>query len=324
MKKIIKVVFVVVLMFGLVGCATKKAKEPKEIMDILKKEEYILYFKTSKDGNYYNEKLEAHKPAVSLDSGVAYPGNVINVYRLKEEPKEISMEIRKGVGICFAMEEDTIHYTLNNVTYTKNTKTDDETYNYAIAGQSGKDKEVKESYTKLLEGLDITEDELLSFYKWSEENIQKEVLGKLQESYKNKQPLTNDQMNSFLTEQGVLVEKTDSKLFVIDSDTQVVIYYLNGKTAKESAICVMSTENFQNGGAKDAVYLNYFNDSLEATTILGTELIYDMTAGKGAGGTPQQIEELSIAGKSIKESYLKFLDTCNITENEFKTFIATY
>lgn len=308
------------LMFGMVGCGGQVAKEPKEVLDILKKSEYTLYFKTTENGNYYDEKLKSYKPATSTEGGLSYPDEVVNNYRLIEEPKEISMEIRKGIGIYFSIEGTSIHYTLSGVTYTKDTKTGKETYVYAKEGESGKDKEIKESYTKTLEALDIMEDELVSFGTWCEENIKKEVLEKLQDLYKNKQPLTNDQMKSFLNEQGIIVEKSEDKIYVIDSTANIFIYYLKGASAKQDVICVLDTDDSKS----DYVYLKYINDNLEAGNMLGTDIIYNMTMDKGVGGTAKQIEEIAAASKTIKESYLHFLATYCLTEEEFQNFITTY
>lgn len=326
MKKIVKLVIAMTITLGLIGCSGSSTS-PEKVLKILEDNDYTIYFKISETSNYYTSDIKEFKASKDKNSGLVYPGESIAKPRLAQEPKEItSMEIRKGISSSFSINDkkDTLQYMFNNIVYLKNPATEKEDYIYP--NQETDNKGIMEQYTKELETLGITDKELLEFFIWSKDNIQKDMLEKLKTTFNEQAPLTAADAVALFQNNDIVVDTTDNNtVYLAAPELGLFILGNTGENNQRIGFEVIDYEQFMNNRTdKTSIYMDLLDSSNETAMTYDMSALYDLNNNKVIAGSEAEIKTLLEDCNNLKTKFLEMLSSCQISLTEFKNFIKTY
>lgn len=188
-----------------------------------------------------------------------------------------------------------------------------------ICGEDAKQDalNVKERYQKELDKIGISEEDLLEFDKWINENTKRDVLKKAVKAFNEQEKLTIDEIVDVLKAEDFYMDKLDDESTVLSyTDAADVVYFLIGNKNR-----ILAYE-FKEDDTDEVFWLLEGDDDF--LTQNGRERVYDLN--KEEHVTTKKLTDSQITdGKYLKISMqLNVLNNPRLTREDLFTFFAEY
>lgn len=348
MKKILKLMLVVLMIFTVSGCGGKSASD---YYDLLKENDYKILV-TFDYKHFYDEDLKCYDEK----------GEEIKPTRVMEKPgKNKFYQLVNGNGeelVTVYVDKDTgeissFNYSNDDGYYIANFKekkkysgvwmkegTDIDSCEVAYEGKTDGKKcsskqikvadNIKEDYEEVLKNLEIKENDLLDIFTWFNKEETPEIKKKITNKYNKQKELSNqDIIDAF---------EKNKLIYVRDADGTMNFKYISiYSRSADLTISGLVDENnilyaivFLNGlysnpsdGSLGQMYCYYVNSKM--SLVMSNDLKYAYNVDKEQSVGDQECDEEFIKTANLLDfTFEKTLDEAYITLDELVSFFRTY
>ncbi|MFQ8704588.1 MAG: hypothetical protein ACLR9T_00885 [Thomasclavelia sp.] len=348
MKKLLKLLLVVLMIFTVSGCSGKSASD---YYDLLKENDYKILVTFDykhfydEDLGWYDEKGKEIDPVRIMDKPAKNKfyllinkdrEEIITVYVDKDTDEISSFNYSNDDGYYIANFKDKKKYAGVWIREGTNTDSCEVAYEGKTDGKKCPSKQIKvadnikKEYEEVLKNLEIKEEDLIDTFTWFNKEKTPAIKEKITDKYKDQKALSNQEIiDSFKENKFLYVKDSDGTMnfkyisSLTDSDNTTITGLLDENNKLIGIVFLKGSYYKPYDGSVGKMYCYYVDSKTAIVTSTDGEYIYNLDTEQSLG-EKECDDDFKKESGTLEFVFEKTLDESFVTLDELINFFKTY